>query len=101
MTVIPSLSRDQEHLLEKATHLCQITVMSFAEIKDALATLSPEQRAELEEHLHALDEGVTVEELREINAMLDEELNDPSARFTLEQARERIRRLNLGDAARS
>jgi len=75
--------------------------MSFAEIKDALATLSPEQRAELEERLHALDEGVTVEELREINAMLDEELNDPSASFTLEQARERIRRLNLGDAARS
>ena len=75
--------------------------MSFAEIKDALATLSPEQRAELEEQLHALDEGVTVEQLREINAMLDEELNDPSASFTLEQARERIRRLNLGDAARS
>jgi DNA-binding transcriptional MerR regulator len=75
--------------------------MSFAELKEALVTLSPEQRAELEEQLHALDEGVTVKELREINAMLDEELTDPSAGFTLEQAREQIRRLNLGDAARS
>jgi hypothetical protein len=73
--------------------------MSFTEIKEALATLSPEQRAELEEHLHALDEGVTVEELREINAMLDEELNDPSARLTLEQARENIRSLKLSDVA--
>jgi hypothetical protein len=76
-------------------------LMSFAEIKDALATLSPEQRGELEEQLHALDEGVTVEQLREMNAMLDEELNDPSVGFTLEQARERIRRLNLGAAAQS
>jgi len=73
--------------------------MSFAEMKEALATLSPEQRAELEEHLHALDEGVTVEELREINAMLDEELNDPSVRLTLEQARENIRSLKLSDVA--
>ena len=73
--------------------------MSFAEMKEALATLSPEQRAELEEHLHALDEGVTVEELREINAMLDVELNDPSVRLTLEQARENIRSLKLSDVA--
>ena len=48
-------------------------------MKEALATLSAEQRAELEEQLHALDEGITVEQLREINAMLDEEINDPSA----------------------
>jgi DNA-binding transcriptional MerR regulator len=75
--------------------------MSFTEIKEALSTLSQEQRAELEEHLHALDEGISVEQLREINAMLDEELNEPSTRFTLEQARERIRSLNLGDADRS
>jgi DNA-binding transcriptional MerR regulator len=87
--------------LVKTGLVWQITGMSFVEIKEALATLSPQQRAELEEQLHALDEGVTVEQLREINAMLDEELNDPSASFTLEQARERIRRLNLGDAARS
>ena len=59
--------------------------MNFAEIKDALATLSPEQRAELEERLHALDEGVTVEELREINAMLQTKKLEliPSAWFHL------------------
>jgi hypothetical protein len=72
-------------------------LMSFAEIKDALATLSPEQRAELEEQLHALDEGVTVEELREINAMLDEELNDPSPGLTVEQVRKNIGSLKPGD----
>ena len=43
--------------------------MSFAEMKEALVTLSPEQRAELEERIHALDEGITVEQLREINAI--------------------------------
>jgi flagellar motor switch protein FliG len=73
--------------------------MSFAEMKEALVTLSPEQRAELEERIHALDEGITVEQLREINAMLDEELDTPSARYTVEQARERLRHLKLGDAA--
>jgi flagellar motor switch protein FliG len=73
--------------------------MSFAEMKEALVTLSPEQRAELEERIHALDEGITVEQLREINAMLDEELDTPSARSTVEQARERLRHLKLGDAA--
>ncbi len=71
--------------------------MSFTEIKDALATLSAEQRAELEEQLHALHEGVTVEQLREINAMLDEELNEPSPGLTVEQVRENIRSLKLGD----
>jgi flagellar motor switch protein FliG len=73
--------------------------MSFAEMKEALVTLSPEQRAEIEERIHALDEGITVEQLREINAMLDEELDTPSARYTVEQARERLRHLKLGDAA--
>jgi DNA-binding transcriptional MerR regulator len=71
--------------------------MSFAEIKQALVTLSPEQRSELEEQLHALDEGVTVEQLREINAMLDEELNDPSPGFTLDEVRQSIRSLKLDD----
>ncbi len=71
--------------------------MSFAEIKDALATLSSEQRAELEEQLHALAEGITVEQLHEINAMLDEEINDPSPGLTVEQVRENIRSLKSGD----
>jgi len=73
--------------------------MSFAEMKEALVTLSPEQRAELLEGLHALEEGVSVEELRSINAALDEELQDPSPGLTLEQARENIRELMLGDIA--
>ena len=71
--------------------------MSFAEMKEALVTLSPTERAELQEHLDAIEEGVSVEELRSINAALDEELKDPSPRFTLEEARESIRSLKLGD----
>ena len=71
--------------------------MSFAEMKEALVTLSPEQRAELEEQLHALNEGVTVEQLREINAMLDKELNEPSPGFMPAEVRESIRTLKLGD----
>jgi len=73
--------------------------MSFSEIKEALVTLSPEQRTELQESLHALEEGVSVEELRAINATLDEELNDPSSGLTLEEVRENIRSLKSGDVA--
>ena len=73
--------------------------MSFSEIKEALVTLSPEQRTELQESLHALEEGVSIEELRAINATLDEELNDPSPGLTLEEVRENIRSLKSGDVA--
>jgi hypothetical protein len=73
--------------------------MSFAELKEAIVTLSPEQRAELQESLHALEEGISVEELRAINAALDEELNAPSLGLTLEEARENIRSLKPGDVA--
>jgi DNA-binding transcriptional MerR regulator len=73
--------------------------MSFSEIKEALVTLSPEQRTELQESLHALEEGVSIEELRAINATLDEELNDPSSGLTLEEVRENIRSLKSGDVA--
>lgn len=68
-------------------------------MKEALVTLSPEQRAELQESLHALEEGVSVEELRAITAALDEEVNDPSPGLTLEEVRENIRSLKQGDAA--
>ena len=68
-------------------------------MKEALVTLSPEQRAELQESLHALEEGVSVEELRAIHAALDEELNDPSPGLTLEEVRENIRSLKPGDVA--
>ena len=73
--------------------------MTFAEMKEALVSLSPEERAELQESLHALEEGVSVEELRAINATLDEELNDPSSGLTLEEVRENIRSLKSGDVA--
>ena len=56
--------------------------MSFAELKEALLTLSPEERAELREHLHALDEGISIEEYRAINAALDKKRTDPAARIT-------------------
>ena len=73
--------------------------MSFAEIKEALVTLSPKERLELQEHLHALEEGISVEELRAINFALDEELNDPSPGFTLEQVRESLMTLRPPHAA--
>jgi hypothetical protein len=73
--------------------------MSFAELKEALVTLSPKQRAELQESLHALEEGVSVEELRAINAALDEELNDPSPGLTIEEVRQSVRSLKPGDVA--
>jgi hypothetical protein len=72
--------------------------VSFAEIKEALPTLSPAQWAELQEALHALEEGVSVEELRAMNAAIDAELNDPSPGLSLEEVRESIRSLKLGDA---
>ena len=66
-------------------------------MKEALVTLSPEQRAELQESLHALEEGVSVQELRAINAALDEELNVPSPGLTLEEVRQSVRSLKPGD----
>jgi len=73
--------------------------MSFAEMKEALVTLSAEERAELQEHLHALEEGVSIRELRAINAALDEELKNPSPGLTYEEVRESIRSLKPGDVA--
>jgi hypothetical protein len=71
--------------------------MSFAEMKEALVTLSPEQRAELRESLHALEEGVSVQELRAMNAALDEEMNAPTPGLTIEEVRQSVRSLRLGD----
>ena len=51
------------------------------------------------EGLHALEEGVSTQELRAINAALDEELNDPSPGLTLEQARKNLRALKPDDLA--
>jgi len=52
--------------------------MSLAEIQSILPSLTPEERKTLQESLAALEEGISVEELRAMNAALDEELNDPS-----------------------
>jgi hypothetical protein len=52
--------------------------MSLAEIQSALTSLTSEERKALQENLAALEEGVSVEEWRAMNAALDEELNDPS-----------------------
>lgn len=54
--------------LEKRAPLRHSTGMSFAEIKELLPTLSIEERTELHECLQALEEGVSVEELRAMNA---------------------------------
>ncbi len=62
-------------------------------MKEALVTLSPEERLELQEHLHALEEGVSVEELRTINSALDEELNNPFPSLTLEEVQDSLRTL--------
>jgi len=59
--------------------------VSLAEIQSALPSLTPEERKALQESLDALEEGVSVEELRAMNAALDEEMNDPSPTIPAEQ----------------
>jgi hypothetical protein len=73
--------------------------MSFAEIKEALLQLSPAQWSELRENLQALEEGVSVEELRAMKAAVEEELYDPSENRTAEEVRESIRAIKFDDAA--
>ena len=50
--------------------------MSLAELKEAVVALSVEERHQLRDVLDALEEGITVEQLHEIDRMLDEALND-------------------------
>jgi hypothetical protein len=52
--------------------------VSLTEIQSALPSLTAEERKALQESLDALEEGVSVDELREINAALDEARHDPS-----------------------
>jgi hypothetical protein len=73
--------------------------MSLAEMKESLSTLSPGERAELHECLQALQEGVSIEELRALNAALDEELSNPSAGLTLEEVRSSLLEFGRDDAA--
>ena len=60
--------------------------MSLAELKEAVVALSVEERHQLRDVLDALEEGVTVEQLHEIDRMLDEaieskEPNIPADKF--------------------
>ena len=59
--------------------------MSLTEIQSALPSLSPEERATLQEALYALEEGVSVEEWREMNAAIEEAFNDPSPSIPSEE----------------
>ena len=59
--------------------------MSLAEIQAALPSLTPEEREALQETLHALEEGVSIEEWRMMNAAIEEELRDPSPTIPAEQ----------------
>jgi hypothetical protein len=75
--------------------------MSFAEMKELLPTLTPEERSSLIESLQAMEEGVSVEEFRRINAALDEEINDPSPEISGEEMRERLASWSRRDAAQA
>jgi hypothetical protein len=59
--------------------------MGLTEIQSALPSLTLAERKVLQESLDALEEGVSVEEWRAMNASLDEELNDPSPTIPAEQ----------------
>ncbi len=87
--------------LEKAGRFCQNKIMSFAEMKEFLPTLTPEERASLLESLQALQEGVSIEEFRAINAVLDEEIHDPSPEISGDEVRERIASWSRRNAAKT
>jgi hypothetical protein len=65
--------------------------MSLTEIEAALPSLSPAERATLQEALYALEEGVSVEEWREINVAIVEAFNDPSPSVTSEEVFARLK----------
>ncbi len=67
-------------------------------MKELLPTLSNEERASLLECLQALEEGVSVEEFRELKAAIDEALNDTSPTHTAEEVLAEIRALSRSDA---
>jgi hypothetical protein len=75
--------------------------MTFAEMKDLLPTLTEEERTELSDRLGAIEEGVTVEEFRRINAALDEEINDPSPEISGDEVRERLASWSRRNAAQA
>jgi len=65
--------------------------MSLSEIQAALPSLTVEERASLQETLYALEEGVSVEEWREMNAAIAEAFNDPSPSIPSEEVFARLK----------
>jgi len=65
--------------------------MSLTEIEAALPSLSPEERATLQEALYALEEGVSIEEWRAMNAAIAEAFNDPSPSIPSEEVFARLK----------
>ena len=59
--------------------------MSFTELKDAVIALSAEERHKLRDVLDALEEGITVAQLHEIDHMLDEADHDPNPSIPAEK----------------
>jgi len=66
--------------------------MSLAELKEAVVALSVEERHQLRDILDALEEGVTVEQLHEIDHMLEEALNSKEPRLSLDEVRAEMKR---------
>jgi hypothetical protein len=64
--------------------------MSLSEIQSALPSLTLEERVALHEALYALEEGVSVEEWREMNAAIEEAFNDPSPAIPSEEVFARV-----------
>jgi hypothetical protein len=85
--------------LENRALLRHIAGMSFAEMKELLPTLSSEERVELLECIQALGEGISVQELRAMNAALDEELNDPSPTVSIAEVYKDLENLTRNNAA--
>ncbi len=67
-------------------------------MKEAVSALTSAERAELAEYLAALEEGMSVEEFRRMNAAVELELNDPSPEVSLEEVEAGLKDLKPGDA---
>jgi hypothetical protein len=65
--------------------------MNLSEMQAALPSLTLEERAALQETLYALEEGVSVEEWREMNAAIEEAFNDPSPSIPSEEVFARLK----------
>ena len=64
--------------------------MTFAEVKDNLAALSPAERSELLECLQALEEGMDVAHFRAMNAAIEKALAEPGPGVAIEEVRKRF-----------